>query len=256
MCPRVKVVVAAGLWLALYGIAPTALAEPASLRAFLFGAGKGPAEAPLPSVGRYLTERGEGFVLDRSTGRRAVLKFDDRQELWALTPTPGPRGDVIYRNDVGEPMLRATRLGGLTLFTSEEPAGTAAAVTGLTQRPQPPPVYGPEALLQVLVQASARASRAAQHIIVFDSVDAVATPTTEPVFADAFVLTADAIVRVSTRGSAGHAAVSRIFKVHFIQGQDAAAALIGRIVQVTIAPDLGVAGRPSSDRIADAIARR
>ena len=256
MFPRVKVVFAAGLWLALSGSVRPALAEPASLRAFLFGPSRGGAEETLPPIGRYLSERGEGFILDRSLGKHAVLKFDDRQELWALTPAPGPRGDVIYRNDVGEQMLRATRLGGLTLFTSEEPGGTAAAVVGLTGRPQPPPVYGPEALLQVLVQAGARASHAAQHIVVFDSADAVATPTTEPVFADAFVLTADAFVRVNARGAAGHAAVAHIFRVHFILGPDAAAALMGRVVQVTIAPEQGVAGRPSSDRIAQAIFRR
>jgi hypothetical protein len=236
------------LLLACLGVASSALAEPASLRDFLFGA-KQTTGVSLPAVARYESERGESFVLDRSGGRRAVLKFDDNSELWALTASPGPRGDVIYRNDVGEPVLRATRLGGLTLFTRDDPGGSAAAALGAAPTPRPPSVYGPEALFQVLVQASSRASRAAQHLIIFDAGDALATPSTEPIFADAFILTADAIVRVSSRGPGGHAACAKLAKVHFVQGGSAAAAMVGRIVQITIAPDLGVAGRPSSQRI-------
>ena len=255
MFQRLKVGLGAGVALALCGLASVVHAEPASLRDFLFGVSKN-SDPALPMVARYRSDRGEGFVLDRSGGRRAVIRFDDNPELWALTASPGPRGDVIYRNDMGQAVLRATRLGGLTLFTSGDPGGTAAASVGLVPAPRPPPVLGPEALFQVLVEASSRASRAAHHLIIFDAGDALATPTTEPIFADAFILTADAIVRISTRGGAGHAACARVAKVHFVQGSDAAAALVGRIVQITIAPDLGVAGRPSSQRIAAAILPR
>ena len=257
MFPRVKVVSAACFGLAFCCQASVAAAQTASLRDFLFGAtSKTNPDVSLPAIAKYQSERGEGFVLDRTGGRRAVIKFDDSAELWALTASPGPRGDVIYRNDMGEAVLRATRLGGLTLFTADMPAGTAAAPLAVVQPPRQPQVYGPEALFQVLVQASGRASRAAQHLIVFDAGDAVATPVTEPVFADAFLLTADAIVRVSAGGPAGHAAAARVSKVHFVQGPDAQAAVVGHIVRITIAPDLGVAGRPSSQRIAAVIWRR
>ncbi len=249
---RVKVGLGVGAGLALFGLVSAASAEPASLRDFLFGSSRR-ADDALPMVARYQSDRGEDFVLDRSSGRRAVLKFDDNSELWALTASPGPRGDVIYRNDMGQAMLRATRLGGLTLFTPDDPGGAAAAALGAAPAPKAASVYGPEGLFQVLVQASSRASHAAQHLIIFDAGDALATPTTEPVFADAFILTADAIVRVSAHGAAGHAACSRVAKVYFVQGSDAAAQMVGRIVRITIAPDLGVAGRPSSQRIAAAI---
>ncbi len=257
MSPRVKVVSSACLALALCCQASVAAAEPASLREFLFGGGaKRGADVSLPAVARYESERGESFVLDRSGGRRAVIKFDDSSELWALTASPGPRGDVIYRNDMGEPVLRATRLGGLTLFTSDVPGGTAAAPLGVVQSLRPAQIYGPEALFQILLQAEARANRAAQHLVVFDAGDANVSPGAEPLFADAFILTADAIVHVSSHGTPGRAAASRVAKVHFIQGADAAAVLIGRMVQVTVAPELGVAGRPSSQRIEAAIWRR
>jgi hypothetical protein len=255
MFPRLTASYGACIVLAWLGLATAALAEPASLRDFLFGAERGAGQS-LPAVARYQSERGPSFVLDRSAGRHAVLKFDDSSELWALTGSPGPRGDIIYRNDVGQPVLRATRLGGLTLFTTDDPGGMAVASLGAASAPRPPAVYGPEGLFQVLVQASSRASRAAQHLIIFDAGDALATPATEPIFADAFILTADAIVRVSSHGPSGHAACARLAKVHFVQGGEAAAAVIGRIVQITIAPDLGVAGRPSSERIEAVLARR
>ena len=257
MFPRVKVVSGACLGLALCCHASVAGAEPASLRDFLFGGGAKPGgDGSLPAVARYESERGEGFVLDRTGGRRAVIKFDDSAELWALTASPGPRGDIIYRNDMGEAVLRATRLGGLTLFTADVPGGTAAAPLAVVQPPRPAQVYGPEALFQVLLQAEARANRAAQHLVVFDAGDANVSPGAEPLFADAFILTADAIVHVSSRGAPGRMAASRVAKVRFVQGAGAAAVLVGRMVQITVAPDLGLAGRPSSERIAAAIWRR
>ncbi len=255
MVSRAKVVFGACFSLALCCQASTATAEPPSLRAFLFGGAKPGPDVSLPAVARYESERGEGFVLDRSDGRRAVIKFDDSSELWALSASPGPRGDVIYRNDMGEPVLRATRLGGLTLFTVDVPGGTAAAPLSTVQSLRPAQIYGPEALFEVLLQAEARANRAAQHLVVFDAADANVSPGSEPLFADAFILTADAIVHVSSRGATGRAAASHVVKVRFVQGADAAAVLVGRMVQITVAPDHGVAGRPSSERIAAAIWR-
>ena len=235
-----------------------AFAEPPSLKAFLFGAPK-PTDAAgaLPEVARYRSDQGDGFVFDRTSPRMAVIKFDGSPERWALVATPGPRGDVIYKNDMDEPVLRATRLGGLTLFTTTDPAGVPVAAFATVAPPRPPPVFGPDALLQVLVQASGRASRAAQHLIIFDASEAVATPTTESVFADAFMLTADAVVRVCAHPTpASHVAVARLGKVRFRAGREVGLTYAGPVFEITLAPDLGVAGRPSSDRIAAAILRR
>ena len=82
-----------------------------------------------PPVARYTPDKGEAFVLDRSTAT-PLLRFEDSQEIWVLQSQPGPRGDIIYKNDVGEPVLRYTRLGGVTLFTDNRPDGEAAAFTG------------------------------------------------------------------------------------------------------------------------------
>ncbi|MDZ4321564.1 MAG: DUF4908 domain-containing protein, partial [Phenylobacterium sp.] len=70
----------------------------------------------LPPTGRYVADSGEAFVLDHS-GQRPLLRFDRRDETWVLRPSAAPRGDVIYRNDAGDQLLRVTPGGGMTVYT-------------------------------------------------------------------------------------------------------------------------------------------
>ncbi len=211
-----------------------------------------PREFAAPTVARYRIDAGQAFIFDRVNGG-ALLKYDDDPEVWALTPTPGPRGDVIYKNDVGEPMLRATRLGGVTLFTADRPDGAAAAFLGEALAPKQNAVFGPEALIQLMTQTSARASRAAQHLVEFDAPDV--TPTSEAVFAQAFVIAAEAFVHVSQHGKPGQKVLARVAFVKFLAGSGPSAMARGATVQITVAPQLGIAGRPSSQRVAEVIGR-
>src|ERR1700760_3682303 len=129
-----------------------AYAQPAAagptLREGLFGHRS---DITAPLVGRYVSEDGEVFILDR-THVHPLLKFENSPEVWALQAQPAPRGDVIYKNDLGAPVLRATRLGGLTIFTDARPAGSAAALDGDSTPLRLPPL-GPQALLERLAQA-------------------------------------------------------------------------------------------------------
>ena len=234
---------------------PTCAGEPFNLRDALFGRQSRTAslEFPAPTVARYEDDSGQGFIFDRVDGRDALLKFDGDAEIWALTATVGPRGDVIYKNDVGEPILRATRVGGLTLFTSDRPAGMAAAFLGEAPAPRPAHVLGPEGLQLMALQASARASRAAQHLVEFDAPDVNAS--SEMVFADAFFIVAEAFAHLSEHGRAGQQVLAHVADVRFLVGPSPAAALHGPTVQITIAPQLGIAGRPSSERVVAVITR-
>jgi hypothetical protein len=227
-----------------------AVAQPNSLGAALFGAR--PSAAPV--VARYQADPGETFVLERAAQGVAFLKFEDSNEIWALRPTPGPRGDVIYKNDLGEPVLRATRLGGLTLFTPDRPGGMAAAFAGPATPPRPPTSIGPVALFRALLQASNRASQAARRQVEFAAPEVRAFA--DWVIADAANLAADAFARVAGRGKGGQAAVARFARVQFIEGRGPGAVVVGEVVQITVAPEQGLAGRPSSQRIAYIISRR
>lgn len=203
-----------------------------------------------PPVARYAVE-GSVFVFDRSSGA-ALLKFEDSPEIWVLQPSPATRGDVIYRNDLGEPVLRATRLGGLTLFSANAPGGEAAAMMGVADDLQPPPFLPPGAVFQRMLQSSARASRAAQHLIAFDASDV--TPDSAPVFVDAATAAAEAVIALSRRDD-GRAFLRRLDRVRFQQGPRPGAAVGpasggGRLnMQVFVDVSQGLAGRPSSQRL-------
>jgi hypothetical protein len=74
------------------------------------------------------------------------MKFDRSPEVWVLRAQPAPRGDILYLNDLGEPILRANRTGGLTVFTFDRPEGLPVALSGAGQTLRMTPL-GPQQLL-------------------------------------------------------------------------------------------------------------
>ncbi|HTI68194.1 MAG TPA: DUF4908 domain-containing protein [Caulobacteraceae bacterium] len=225
-----------------------------SLRDHLFGAPQDERNFATPDVARFVPEAGEPFVLDRSAGREVYMKFEASPEIWALNPTPGPRGDVIYKDDMGEPILRATRLGGLTLFTPDRPEGMAAAYMGQGPALRPPPVFSASALLQSFTQASGRAGRAAGRSLLFQAENF--PPGAAALIADAATLVGEAFVEVAATGDRGRRQLARFGKVRFDLGRNPVAEAKGDTVKITIAPERGLAGRPSSHRIAAALTKR
>ena len=69
-----------------------------------------------------------------------MLRVDWRDETWVLRPTAAPRGDVIYRNDAGDQLLRVTPGGGMTVYTPLAPGGSPASLSGPGQSLSPPPL--------------------------------------------------------------------------------------------------------------------
>jgi hypothetical protein len=229
---------------AVLATASPAFAGPlSSLRDSLFNHGRDGRDSSAPPVARYVSEDGDVFTLDR-TGPKPLLKFDNSFEVWALSAQQAPRGDTIYKNDLGEPVLRATRLGGVTIFTDHRPDGEAAALAG-PGVPLKLAIMGPQALLDRLWQASGRASRAARRLIPFE---AEATPSSAPLIADAAMVTSEAVVRMTKR-SDSHRLLDHILRVHLGEGQKASVQLSQGVLEVTVAPPQGFPGRPSSDAI-------
>lgn len=216
-----------------------------SLRDAFFGNRGETRKAPAPPIARYVAETGDAFILDRAAPQ-PLLKFENSSEVWVLSPQPAPRGDTIYKNELGEPVLRASKLGGMTLFTRERPGGDAAALMGKASSIQPPPFISVNALFQRLVQASARASRAAQHRVSFETVDD-ATPATSVLVADTATVTAEAFERMARDGDRN--LLTRVTRVLLAEGHKPGAALKGGDLTVTYAPGKGLSGRPSSKRI-------
>jgi hypothetical protein len=198
-----------------------------------------------PPLARFVADDGRVFILDR-TQPIPMLKFEDSPEVWALVPNPAPRGDVIYKNDLGVPVLRATRLGGLTLFTRQRPGGEPVSLAG-----NGPPLrlggLSPQALSERMLQASVRSGRAAKRQVVFE---AEATPASAALIADAAMVVSLAFVRLANRDQA---ALGRVESVRITEGRQPDAELASGELRIVVSPTHGLAGRPSSDRVVKAI---
>ena len=120
-----------------------------------------------PPVARYRERRRSADSWWIGAPRDALLRFDDSPEVWALSAARGPRGDIIYSNDLGRADAADDQLGGMTVFTPGRPGGAAASAIGRRRRSSLLSL-GPAVLYQGLIQASVRATRAAHHLIGFE----------------------------------------------------------------------------------------
>lgn len=203
----------------------------------------------LPDTGSYVTSSGVGFVLDRS-GPRPLIRFGNSPEIWALHPSSAPRGDVLYRNDAGDLVLRITRSGGLTLYTASEPAGMPASLVGAAPGLRSS-ALSMNQLAGYLLSQSLAASNAVGHLIEIDV--RLVSAGAYAVLPDVVPIAVQAIVRMASSSNLrDEAAQVRIIQI--VEGPRAAVAYRAGILRITINPEQGPGGRPSSARIVRALA--
>lgn len=200
-----------------------------------------------PPVGRYVADSGEGFILDRS-GRHPLLRFERRDETWVLRPTAAPRGDVIYRNDAGEQVLRVTPGGGMTVYTPRAPGGSPASFTGQGQS-LTPPVLGPHLLFRLMAQRSYMVSQAVGGRLVEVNLDG---DQSESLCVEAMIVATEAVIRIA-RSPTARQYISDLRSITIIEGPRASVTYSGGRLVVTVDPSQGMAGRPSSARVIRAI---
>ena len=241
--------------LALAGGVAAALIAGGAARAGPFNLGNelfGPRDKiPPVAVYRDSVDGDPPFIIDRSTPSSMLLRYADSQEIWLLTPHPASRGDIIYKNDVGEPMLRATRIGGLTVFTPSRPEGMPAAFVADAAPMRLSPVPSPTAFLFRMQVATTRASRALQRGIVFDFHDL--STDSLPVIIDAANVTAEAVVVLAKR-SDGRRLLAKLLRVSFSPGHKPSVNMANGVLEIVVVGKANslvavVAGRPSSRRI-------
>lgn len=204
----------------------------------------------LPPTGRYVSENGDTFILDRS-GSRPLLRFERRAETWILRPSPAPRGDIIYRTDAGDQVLRMTPDGGMTLYTVRAPGGSPVSMVG----PAPNltvPSLGPVQLFNLMSRHGALMSRAIGRLVV---VDVDTGPETEALTVEALTVASEAVVRMA-RSDAMRGWLTRLRRITITDGTRASVTYNGGDLRIVVAPSQGVAGRPSSARVIRALEPR
>jgi len=145
-----------------------------------------------------------------------LIRFAGDDEIYVLTPVLGPKGDMIFKNDVGESVLKATRWGGYTVFSHSAPSGEAVALVGRSQAFDVGEL-NPAQLFKHLARSSYRASQATKSRIIYDAeIDEEGSQAdTLGLFADAASVTTEAIVRTS---SSNNANLSLLKEVHLREG--------------------------------------
>lgn len=197
----------------------------------------------LPAAGRYVSDAGVAFTLDRA-GNRPLLRFEGREETWILRPSPAPRGDVIYRNDAGEQVLRVTPNGGITVYSSRTPGGSPAAFVGPGQSLSTP-VLGPLRLWSLMAHRSSMVSEAIGRLI---QIDIETGRDAESLTVEALILSTDAVVRIA-RSPSARSSLSQLRRIAIIEGSTASVSYARGELRIVVAPSQGAAGRPSSARV-------
>jgi hypothetical protein len=198
---------------------------------------------------RYAIDTGGAFTLDHAD-HGALLKFDDSPEIWVLTRARGPRGDIIFTNDLGQPLLRMTKLGGVTVFTRRHPEGSAAAAEGSSAPLRPFPVSAIQ-LPQRLFVATVRTSRAAGRLIPVTT--DVLQAASSSIIADASLIASEAVTEFCVTPG-GRGILSRVSRINIAAGRRVATAYASGLVSITVVPKDGLSGRPSSAMVMLALA--
>ncbi|MEM8987604.1 MAG: DUF4908 domain-containing protein, partial [Pseudomonadota bacterium] len=189
------------------------------------------------------------FLFDQS-GPDPLLRFAHDPEVFVLTPTPGPRGDTIYKLDDGAAVLRLTSLGGVTVYAPPRADGEAAFFAG-----DGPALVLPHFTARQIedhaVQNAAEAGAAIGTSIAFE---APTDPTwfkytSNAVLADAIDVTSRSLIKMANEEIAAYLLREKLKRVVFLQGDARRLQWDGQTITVTYNRNAGPAGRPSSSEI-------
>lgn len=248
-------------------------ARPASFAADPFSAlvGKRQSEAArverVENVERYIVATDDRVFLFQGGVREGRLKFlcgeGDRrmdcvidettpaEEIHLLTATRAPRGDVVWRDQSGEALLRIAAYGGATVFWPGDPRGHAASKSFGEDPPLTLPFATVEIARQRAQRATALISAQVGRPILFD----IGDPGPDAgggasVLADAVARAAKGVGRVASDPTGARIIGARVKRVEFQPGKPPAVTFDGGVLGVRYDPGADAAGRPSSSDIA------
>jgi hypothetical protein len=188
---------------------------------------------------RYSTPDGAvRFVFDRSGGRAALVRFEGDPEVHVLRPVMAAGGGEIYRTEDGGVMLRVTPHGGIIVYTRTLRTGAPASEEARVE-PLTPEAVAFAQMQQRFRQLQARARRNVGQTVTF------------VVPAQMSAQAAGVVVDAAERAAEGLAAapMTTVRQVTITIGDAPRAALRGEQLFIQVAPQMGYAGRPSSNTI-------
>jgi len=202
-----------------------------------------PANDHRPAAEHYQTPDGRvRFVLDRSGARLALVRFEGSDEVHVLHSVPGPRGDEFFKTDTGDVLLRVTALGSVIVYADAARMGAPATVSGRAAPVAPPsaPHGGLQARFDALQRDLARQGRP----VTFSPPPNAQGPASGVV--------ADAAARAA-EGLAAAPGTMTVRRVVIRYGNQPNAVVVNESLTITVAPQMGYAGRPSAAAVAQAV---
>jgi hypothetical protein len=218
-------------------------------------------------VERYVLTSDDRAFLFEERGRTARVRFlcspEDARidcaldgsapspEIHLLTATRGPRGDVIYKTQEGETLLRIAAYGGATVFWPGEAQGIAASKSFGDDEPLTLAPQNYDAAMRRAQSASAQVSAIVGAAIHFDvGAGRRAADPNAAVLADAVLTAAKGLAEVADDPIGARIIAERIKRVAFLPGAAPGVALNGSVLEILYVPTLDIKGRPSSAKVA------
>ena len=171
-------------------------------------------------------------------------------EIYELTATRGPRGDVIYKDARDDTLLRIAAYGGATVYWPGEERGVAASKSFGDDHALRLGFIDREMAVRRAQGAAAQVSALTGAPIYFDIGGEGPPGSNAAVLADAVVMAAKGIARVAKDETGARVIASRIKRVAFLPSTDAEISLGGEVLEIRYVPNLDIMGRPSSAKIA------
>ncbi len=217
-------------------------------------------------VERYVLASDNRSFLIETRARTARVKFlcgaEDRRldctldaaapapEIYLLTVTRGPRGDVIFKNADGDTLLRLASYGGATVYWPGDAAGLAASKSFGDDRAIELAAVDIDTAERRAKSATAVVSAVTGSPITFD----IAQPppgesANAAVLADAVMRAANAVNAVAGDATGARILAARIDRIQFEVGPAPSARFDERALIVEYVPDRDIAGRLSSRAI-------
>lgn len=187
-------------------------------------------------------ERADGrgrFILDRSV-RPALLWREGEREVFAVNRTPAAGGGEIWLTDTDQVLLRKHNPAGWTFFPEDRRDGVIVEPVGRAQTLVAEPADA-EALQDAAREMVDRMARASRNEVAAELTSL--TPEQNAYIIDAMVMAAFGVEAASRR------AVRDLEIVRIGIGETPQARFDGRVLDISVATELGYGGRPSSDYI-------
>jgi hypothetical protein len=170
------------------------------------------------------------------------------EEVFLATGARGPRGDIIYKGETGEVLLRIMSYGGATVFWPGRANGEAAAKSyGDDANLRLPPATRADALRRAdLASARLSALTGARMAFELGAAAPIEGAGDDAVLADAIMRVVAGMAEVARDQTGAGVVAERINQVTFKAGGPPHLSLDGKVLKVIYDPALDAAGRPSS----------